>query len=148
MDCYISTFAGLALLGGSISTLSVNKEQHKILRDVFSDELDKRYENIAIERRNHYIIGIVLGILISYFVSKNINILNNFTRIMLFITITLTTAIVFYMVMPKSDYMLNYLKTSEENKKWLEVYTTMKSRYFIGFILGILASVPFSRILC
>lgn len=38
--------------------------------------------------------------------------------------------------MPKSDYMLNYLKTPEENKKWLDVYKTMKFRYFYGFIIG------------
>jgi hypothetical protein len=52
------------------------------------------------------------------------------------------------MLMPKSDYMLNHLKTSEENKKWLNVYNSMKSRYFIGFVLGILATIPLARTLC
>jgi uncharacterized protein YacL len=148
MDCYFSGFMGIALFFGSIATLSVNEEQHKILRNVFSDDLDKKYEDIINERRNHYIIGIIIGILISYFVSKNIRILNDFTRITLFLTITLGTAVLFYMLMPKSDYMLNHLKTSEENKKWLNVYNSMKSRYFIGFVLGILATIPLARTLC
>ena len=148
MNCYFSSLLGFALLGGSIATLSVTEQQHNLLRNVFSDELDKKYEKIIIERRNHFIIGLILGLIISFVVVKYVNIVNNFHRITFFLAITLGTSVVFYMIMPKSDYMLNYLKTPEENKKWLEVYITMKVRYFGGFILGILASIPFAYVLC
>jgi uncharacterized protein YacL len=148
MDCYIFGLSGLALLGGSIATLTVSKEQHNILRNVFSDKLDKKYENISNERRNHYIIGLVMGIIISLIVVKNVSIVNYFKRVMLFLTITFATAIIFYSIMPKSDYMLNYLKTPEEISKWLDVYKTMKTRYFMGFILGLLAAIPISHISC
>ena len=50
--------------------------------------------------------------------------------------------------MPKSDYMLNHLQTLEENKKWLDIYTTMKYKYFIGFVLGMLVSIPISVMYC
>jgi hypothetical protein len=148
MNCYIFGLSGLALLGGSIATLTVSKEQHNLLKNVFSDELDKKYENISNERRNHYIIGLVMGIIISIIVVKNVVIENYFKRVMLFLTITFATAILFYSIMPKSDYMLNYLKTPEEINKWLEVYKTMKTRYFSGFILGLLAAIPISYISC
>jgi len=148
MDCYFYGVLGVALLSGSMATLSVSKEQHDMLRNVFSEELDQKYENIIIERRNHYIIGIILGIAISYYVSTNMNILNQFTRLSLFLTITLGTALIFYMLMPKTDYVLNYLKTAEENKKWLEVYKSMKNRYFIGFLLGLLATISLARTFC
>lgn len=148
MNCYISGIAGLALLAASISTLSVNKQQHNVLKNVLSDELDKKYETIVIERRNHYIIGLVLGMILSFIVVNKVKSSNYFTRLSLFTMITLVTAAIFYTLMPKSDYMLNHLKTEQENKKWLQVYKTMQSRYFIGLVLGALAAIPIAHIMC
>ena len=148
MNCYFSALLGFALLGGSIATLSVTEEQHDLLRNVFSNELDQKYEKIIKERRNHYILGLVIGLLCSFIAVKFVNITNNFHRVSFFLAFTLGTSVVIYMILPKSDYMLNHLKTPEENKKWLQVYNTMKFRYFGGFILGALASIPFSYVLC
>jgi len=148
MDCYILGLLSLSLIGGSIATLSVSEEQHNILRNVFSDELDIKYENIITERRNHYILGLLFGMFITSMIIKRLSIPNTFTYISFFFSMTLGIAIIIYMLMPKSDYMLNYLKTNEENKKWLEIYKTMKSRYYIGFVLGALASIPLSNIFC
>lgn len=148
MNCYLSGILGLALLSGSIATLTVSEEQHNILRKVFSNELDKKYENIINERRNHYIIGLLIGFVLSYIVLKTFQLSNYFTRMTLFLSITLGSAVIFYTVMPKSDYMLNYLKTPEENKKWLDVYKTMKTRYIVGLILGFLAAIPLAKLFC
>ncbi len=148
MNCYISGIAGLALLGASISTMSVNKQQQNVLKSVLSDDLDKKYESIVIERRNHYIMGLVLGMIISFIVVNKVKSSNYFTRLSLFTMITLVTAVIFYMLMPKSDYMLNHLKTEQENKQWLQVYKTMQSRYFIGLVLGALSAIPIAHIMC
>ena len=134
MNCYVSGILGTAMLAASISTMTVTKEQHDVLRKVLSDDLDKVYENIIAERRNHYIIGLVLGLALSYTVLKFLKISNRLHRMSLFVLITLVTGGLFYSLMPKSDYMLNHLKTEEENKRWLEVYKTMKQRYLIGFL--------------
>jgi uncharacterized protein YacL len=144
----MSGILGLGLLGGSLSTLTVCKTQKDILKRTFSNDLDKKYEKIIVERRNHYIMGLVIGMCLSYLVANSMVVANKFTRITLFIAITLGTAFIFYMVMPKSDYMLNHLRTPEENKKWLEVHKMMKSRYYMGFILGIVATIPLARALC
>lgn len=148
MNCYYSGILGLALIGGSVSTLSVTEEQHEYLRNALSDDLDKIYDNIVVERRHHYIVGLVVGILLSILIVKNVSDLNYFSQVMLFFTITLGSALLFYMLMPKSDYMLNHLKTQEENKRWLEVYKYMKMRYFVGFSLGILAAIPLANAFC
>ena len=148
MNCYYSGILGLALISGSVSTLSVTEEQHDYLREVLSDDLDKIYDKIIIERRNQYIVGLVIGILISIFITRYVTNLDYFTQVMLFFTITLGSALIFYMLMPKSDYMLNHLKTEEENKRWLEVYKYMKMRYFVGFSLGILAAIPLANAFC
>jgi len=137
MNCYYSGILGLALIGGSVSTLSVNEEQQNYLKNTFSDDLDKIYDNIVIERRHHYIVGLVVGILLSILIVKNVSDLNYFSQVMLFLAITIPTSVLYYSLMPKSDYMLNHLKTPEQNKAWLEVYNTMKNRYHIGFFVGL-----------
>lgn len=139
---------GLALLGGSVSTMTVSEEQHTKLRKLFSDELDKIHENIVIERRNHYIQGILLGCLVAFLILQMTRVTNRFHKMSFFTAITLGTAVMYYSLMPKSDYMLNHLKTEEENKAWLEVYKTMKQRYFVGLVLGALAAIPISYALC
>jgi hypothetical protein len=67
---------------------------------------------------------------------------------MMFTAVTLGIGVLYYLLMPKSDWMLLHLKTADENKAWLEVYKTMKQRYLIGMILGAAASVPFANALC
>ncbi len=148
MNCYLSAILGVSLLVGCVSTLSISEEQQNLLKNVFSDDLDKKYEKIIDERRNHYVIGLLIGLIISFIVIKNIIINTYFERITLALAITLGTAVMFYMLMPKSDYMLNHLKTQEENKKWLEVYKTMKNRYFVGLLLGLLAAIPLAHSFC
>ncbi len=148
MNCIAAGVLGIAMLGASVSTMSVSEEQHNMLRKTFSDELDEIYGNIVVERRNQYVQGILLGVLIAYFVSLLVKVSNRFHKMSIFITITLMTAVVYYFLMPKSDYMLNHLKTPEQNKAWLEVYKTMKQRYFLGFVLGALAAVPLAYAMC
>jgi uncharacterized protein YacL len=148
MNCFLSGIVGLGLLGASISTMSVSEEQHDLLRKSLSDELDRVYEKIIIERRNHYVIGLVLGIALSFLVVNLVKINNRFHKMSLFLAITFMTGMGFYSVMPKSDYMLNHLKTEEQNKAWLEVYKTMKHRHILGFFLGALAAIPLAYSLC
>ena len=148
MNCVASGIFGLAMLGAATSTMTVSEEQHNYLRKQFSEELDEIYGNIVIERRNHYVQGILLGCLVAFFVLQLTKQTNRFHKITFFLAIALTTSVVYYFLMPKSDYMLNHLKTEEENKAWLEVYKTMKQRYFLGFALGALAAVPIAYAMC
>lgn len=148
MNCYVAAIAGLSLFGASLSTMSVSREQHDLLKQVLSHDLDQRYEAIAHERRNHYAIGLVLGVVLSLVLVRRFRPTSLFTRTTLFLTITLMTAVIFYTVMPKSDYMLHHLKSKEEIEAWFSVYQTMKHRYVLGFLLGGLAAVPLSMISC
>ena len=148
MNCITSAALGFALLGGSIMTLSVDEEKHEYLRSKFSGELAERHANIVRERRNHYIQGLCLGLLVSFFISFHFKTVNKFYKMMMFTAVTLGIGVLYYLLMPKSDWMLLHLKTADENKAWLEVYKTMKQRYLIGMILGAAASVPFANALC
>jgi len=149
MNCFTSGLIGTAFIGASISTMLVNKEQSDQLREKLSPELVAKYDAIVKERTTHYIQGLLIGMLIAYFfLTVVLKTPNRFHRISTFFGITLFTTALYYLLRPKSDYMLNHLKTSEENKAWLSVYKNMKYRYLIGFVLGALAAIPLGNAFC
>jgi uncharacterized protein YacL len=149
MNCYTSAVLGLAMLGASFLTLTSNEEQHYKLKLSFpSSNLDKIYTGIVIERRNIFIQGLILGLVISYFTSNLFEQKNNFHKITFFLAVTLMVSVVYYFLIPKSDYMLNYLKTEEEIKAWLEIYKYMKLKYFLGFLFGFLSAIPIAYSMC
>jgi len=147
MNCYLSAVFGLGLLGASIMTMSSSKKECEKLKSILSSEQVEKYEKIRKQRRNQFLQGIILGLVLS-FVIVQMSHLNTFTKIALFLTVTLTTSVVYYSLMPKYDYMLNYLTTKEEVDVWLDVYKNMKKRYIIGFLLGVLSSIPISIMFC
>lgn len=148
MNCVVSGIVGLGLLGGSVMTMTVSEEEHLRLKATLSEELDLIYTKIAIERRNLYLQGLVLGLVLATALAWKIKISNKFHKVSFMVAITLMVAFSYYSLMPKSEYMLNHLKTSEQNKAWLEVYKTMKQRYMLGVIGGALAAIPLSYAMC
>jgi hypothetical protein len=149
MNCYTSAVLGLAMLGASFLTLATTDEhKYKIKLAFPTSELDRIYTGIVTERRNIFIQGLILGLFISYFTSNLFEQKNNFHKITFFLTVTFTVSVVYYFLVPKSDYMLNYLKTEEEVKSWLEIYKYMKLKYFLGFLFGFLSAIPIAYSMC
>ena len=148
MNCITSGIIGVGMLGATFATLSTTQEQHENLTKLFSPELDAIYTKIVNERRNLYFQGLLLGILIAFFSLQLFKTTNRFHRITFMLAIAVPISVMYYMLMPKSDYMLNHLKTPEENKAWLEVYNTMKHRYFYGLLFGTIAAVPIAYAMC
>ena len=141
---------GIGLLGGSVYTSMVKKEDVNLLRDSVSGEAAEAYEKISKERGTLYIVGISIGLVVaSLFTSTyGSKISNRFHRMTTFVAITLFIGVFFYSLYPKSDYMLNHIKNDKEAKAWMEVYKTMKTRYMIGLVLGALAAIPLSNAFC
>ena len=150
LSCYLSGMVGIGMLGATFMTMSVNEEENNRFREVLSPDLVKVYNQIVIERRNLYFQGLILGLVISIFVLKSgiFRVTNMYHRATLFLAITIPISVIYYFLMPKSDYMLNHLKSSEENKGWLHIYRTMRQRYILGFVFGSLAAIPISHAFC
>lgn len=148
MNCVASGVLGTALLAGSFATLTVTEAQHAKLRAVVSPEVAKTYERIITERRNQYMQGLILGVIIAFAILFMKKPASRFHRATLTLSVTLLVAVVYYTLMPKTDYMLNHLKTTEENRAWLSVYKTMKFRYSVGFLLGAMAAIPLTNMFC
>jgi hypothetical protein len=150
MDCFESALLGVGLLGASVYTSFVPKEEVNMLKNILSGDALNAYNKINKERYTQYFQGLALGfllvILINNFYGEMIT--NSFHKTTLFLLIVMSVSLFYYLMMPKSDYMLNHITTEKENKAWLHVYKTMKNRYIIGFLLGALASIPLSNAYC
>jgi uncharacterized protein YacL len=148
MNCYTSGILGLGMLFATYSTVSISDQEEKRLLDIFPPELDKIYIQIAKERANIYFQGLILGLIASYLLISLLTLTNPFHKATFFLAITLVTSVLYYFIAPKSDYMLNHLKTQEQNKAWLEVYKNMQKKYITGFIIGCLSAIPISYAVC
>jgi fructose-specific phosphotransferase system IIC component len=150
MNCFTSALVGIALLGGSLATLTITKSEHEKLQKVLTPELANRYVDIVKERRNQYIQGIILGMIIGTIVLYvyQWKVTQNFHKVVLFSAITLFIAMIYYLLMPKSDYMLKHLQNEQQNRAWLDIYKSFQSRYIVGMILGAVAAVPIANSYC
>ena len=45
----------------------------------------------------------------------------------------------YYILSPKSDWMLNHINDKDQVKAWLQMYREMSFNYHAGLVLGILA---------
>jgi hypothetical protein len=50
----------------------------------------------------------------------------------------------YYVLSPKSDWMLNHMKKQEEVNAWLQMYKSMQYNYHMGMALGIIAVAIFA----
>ncbi len=110
------------------------------------------YMKITIERRNISIIGFIIGLLISLIVIWwDWNQARRLTRISLLCligSITMVTNYFYYVLTPKSDYMILHLHGEDQKKLWLNVYKKMQYNYHIGLVLGIIGVMFIGNMFC
>ena len=58
--------------------------------------------------------------------------------------ITFITHYFYYILSPKSDWMILHLKENQMND-WLNVYKTMQYKYHTGFVIGIISVMILSN---
>jgi uncharacterized protein YacL len=104
--------------------------------------LQKRYESISKERMFISYRGYVLGILISsVIIFYNLKIkkqkLNTFSLVCTVMATCFLTNYFYYILSPKSDWMLNHVTSPDQVKDWLQMYREMSYNYHMGIALGI-----------
>jgi hypothetical protein len=151
MPCTITCVIALVFLIANIYTIlssSRDKSDKQDFLNVLNDKQKFTYENIIKERKNIYYMGYILGLLLSLliiFVIKKINKnkLNNISLICLVGSITFITNYLFYILYPKTDYMLLHLNDKKQIEEWLKIYKKMQFKFHMGFVLGIIAVMIF-----
>jgi uncharacterized membrane protein YkgB len=121
----------------------------KQYKEKLSPQLQQRYEKITQERKYISYYGYGVGLLLSlclifyYIQLKKVKM----GASALVCMATATTFIVhyfYYMLSPKSDWMLNHMNKQEEVNAWLQMYKSMQYNYHMGMVLGILAVAVFA----
>jgi hypothetical protein len=136
MPCSISCMISCIFLIGMIYFYNAtDKSQYK---DTLPADLQQRYEKITAERRNisyqGYSLGFILSLVILYFRRK----MNTISLVCTVMATCFLTNYFYYMLSPKSDWMLNHLN-EEQVHAWLVMYRSMSFHYHVGIVFGILA---------
>jgi uncharacterized protein YacL len=116
----------------------------KHYKEKLSSDLQKRYEKIAKERMNISLHGYALGLVFSLFIILyNLKMKgtkwNTLSLVCTVIATCFLTNYFYYMLSPKSDWMLKHISSPEEAKAWLQMYREMSFNYHMGMALGIVA---------
>lgn len=146
ISCMISTVFIIGMMYFYNST--TNNPIMKNYKNTLSASAKIKYDEISKERSKISLQGYILG----FFLSSIIIILYSLKKIKLSHTslVCITVSITFivnyfyYILHPKQDWLLSYLKSEKEIKAWRLMYKEMQFNYHFGLLLGIIAVGIFS----
>jgi uncharacterized protein YacL len=146
MACSITCAISAVFIIGMIYfyNMTSNSKVVKEYKEKLPPHLRKLYDKLAVERRNISYYGYVLGFIISlviifYNMKLKNNKLSNMSLVCIVITTCFLTNYFYYILSPKSDWMLNHVNDQYQARVWLEMYREMQYNYHMGIVLGIIA---------
>jgi len=145
MVCAISCMISTMFIVGMIYFYNMTNKSEivKHYKEKLPSDLQKRYETISEERKKISIHGYILGLVFSLFIILyNLKLkgqrLNTFALVCTVMATCFLTNYFYYMLSPKSDWMLNHINNPEQVKAWLQMYREMSYNYHAGLALGII----------
>ena len=146
MACTISCMISAIFIIGMIYFYNMTDKSEivKHYKEKLPSDLQNRYEKIAKERMKISYYGYILGFILSLFIIfYNLKIkgvkMNTFSLVCTVMATCFLTNYFYYMLSPKSDWMLNHINSPEQVKAWLQMYREMSFNYHAGLALGIIA---------
>jgi hypothetical protein len=146
MPCVISCMISAIFIIGMIYFYNMTDKNLIVnnYKSSFSSDLQKRYEKISKERMTISYKGYILGIIFSFvIIFYNLKIksskMNNISLVCTVVATSFITNYFYYMLSPKTDWMLNHMNDPKEIKLWLLMYREMQFNYHMGLVLGIIA---------
>lgn len=146
MPCTIScSISAVFLIGMIYMNYSIEKSQIILkYKSQLPENLQKIYEQITNERTTIYYKGYVLGFLLSLLiiivnVYSEHKMLSTTSMVCLVLATSFITNYFYYILSPKKNWMLSYIKTPDQTKAWLQMYRRMQVYYHTGLVLGIIA---------
>lgn len=154
--CRTSCFIAIIFLIANLYTMFIcmNSKEKQNFFNTLEPQQKKIYTKIINERKTIYYAGFAIGIVISI-ILLNLDIkflkLNKSNREKNICFVVATTFIInylFYIIYPKSSYMILHLNDKQQIKEWLNVYRSMQLNYHMGFVFGIIAVGFFANSYC
>ena len=149
-NCNLCIIAVIFLMANIFTIVSCNSDNYKQnFKNLLTKQQNLIYEKIITERTiiyySGYALGIILSILTIFIMTKIMKIKFATTSLVCIIgAITFTTNYLYYILYPKSDYMLLHLNDKKQIEGWLDIYKTMQFKFHLGFVFGIIAVIIFS----
>ena len=137
MACAISCMISAVFIIGMI--YFYNRTDKSKYKGKMSKDLQQRYDKIARERMTISVQGYVAGVVLSLLIIFYRGIKNPFSLVCTVMATCFLTNYFYYMLHPKSDWMLNHVGSQEEVQAWLQMYREMQYNYHAGLVLGIIA---------
>ena len=142
--CTTCIIAFVFLVANFYTIFSCSNTNKEDFYNVLTNNQKETYNRIIDERKYIYYMGYGLGLILSLliiFINKKIfkSRLNNISLVCLIGATTFITNYLFYILYPKSDYMLLHLNDKKQIEEWLKIYRKMQFKYHIGFVFGIIA---------
>ena len=124
------------------TTDSDKNKNIQLFRNTLSKQQKIIYEKIIQERRTIYYQGFLagLGITLLYLVFMSSYYKTNimmWKNACIAVVISGFTTYFYYMLSPKSDYMILHLTDNKQREEWFEVYKFMQYNYHLSFIYGL-----------
>lgn len=145
MACALSCAISAIFIIGMIYFYNITGKSEivKHYKSSLSSDLQKRYDKISEERLmisyQGYALGIILSLGIIFYNLKLKRVrMNNMALVCIVVATAFITNYFYYMLHPKSDWMLNHLQNKEEVRAWLQMYREMQYNYHMGLVLGII----------
>jgi hypothetical protein len=146
--CVLVCSAAAAFFGGMVfvSLNPYSKDKLNKLMSLLTPDQTQVYKEISRERMHIYLMGLVLGLLLGFIYLYHGAKTTGLSRTCGFVFITMATTYLFYLLYPKSKYMLSYLTTDDQRAAWLDVYRSMQYKQYMGMVLGVIAYVLVSTL--
>ena len=151
MPCGISCAISVVFLIGMVYMTYATHQNDICLKyqKQLPEKMQKTYQNIVGERTRIYYFGYILGFILAllvifYNTSVRKDRFSSTSLVCFVVAISFLTNYFYYILSPKTDWMLNHIKDPEQTKAWLAMYRGMQVYYHTGLVLGLIAVGTFA----
>jgi len=145
MVCSISCSISAIFIIGMIYFYNMTDKSKivKHYKEKLPRDLQNLYNKLSRERMaisyQGYILGFIISlVIILYNYFYKIKKLSTVSIICIVLATSFLTNYFYYILHPKSDWMLNHINNPEQTKAWLIMYREMQFNYHMGLVIGIL----------
>ena len=132
--CFILYFILIAYLTIFGITIFYHGDLEKMVT-LMDDEQKSIYKMIKKERLQHYLNGLVAGVVLSlptlYFIK------NKTSKVCASVIVLMMTAAIVYYLQPKTTFMIKHLKSQEQKEAWMIVSRNFIKKKMAGVLLGL-----------
>lgn len=143
MPCSISLLLSIVFLVSMVYMLQATAITNEYEAQL-PKELQQTYTTIVNERKGIYYMGYGLGFLLAIaIIFYNIYVakrkLSTVSLVSIIVSVSFITNYFYYILSPKTSWMLDSIKDPEQTKAWLKMYRGMQTYYHGGLALGVVA---------